>query len=135
MKRINFNTVFLCLAGSLLFASDIFGQNGIGDTPDIRRTSRYYMDDANMTDSITRISYLTPINRSTMSMLPASTGQSYGGNDMMRMGNRHVNAVANTVPGVMSIGGQTPSIRGARTDGTAYFVDGLRVYGGLPGGY
>ncbi len=41
---------------------------------------------------------------------------------------RSVNDYANTFPGVVSINRDTPSIKGAKPDGTAYFIDGVRVY-------
>lgn len=40
----------------------------------------------------------------------------------------NINHYANTFIGVVSINGATPSIKGAKSDGTAYFVDGVRVY-------
>jgi hypothetical protein len=43
---------------------------------------------------------------------------------------RNVNSIANTVMGVESRGGGTPNIRGARAEGTAYYIDGVRVNAG-----
>lgn len=44
-----------------------------------------------------------------------------------RLPQRNINAIAGTVAGVDSRAGQTPNIRGARQDGTAYYVDGVRI--------
>lgn len=38
-----------------------------------------------------------------------------------------VNTLAGTIAGVNSRNGEVPNIRGARQEGTAYFVDGMRV--------
>ena len=43
---------------------------------------------------------------------------------------RNVNMIANTAPGVDARAGATPNIRGARADGTAYYIDGVRVQAG-----
>lgn len=47
---------------------------------------------------------------------------------LMSLPQRNVNAVAGTISGVDSRNGQTPNIKGARQEGTAYYVDGVRVY-------
>lgn len=44
---------------------------------------------------------------------------------------RGANGVSNTVAGVVSLDGGTPSFRGARTSGTAYYIDGVRVIGSV----
>lgn len=44
---------------------------------------------------------------------------------------RSVNSLSNTVAGTISIDGGTPSFRGARTSGTAYYIDGVRVIGNI----
>ncbi|MEI6596289.1 MAG: carboxypeptidase regulatory-like domain-containing protein, partial [Bacteroidota bacterium] len=49
---------------------------------------------------------------------------------------RNLNMIANTVAGVEARAGGTPNFRGARADGTAYYIDGMRVNAGatLPTG-
>lgn len=44
---------------------------------------------------------------------------------------RSVNGLTNTVAGTLSIDGGTPSFRGARSSGTAYYIDGVRVIGNV----
>jgi hypothetical protein len=44
---------------------------------------------------------------------------------------RSVNGLSNTVAGTLSLDGGTPSFRGARTSGTAYYIDGVRVIGNI----
>lgn len=55
-------------------------------------------------------------------------GAVFSGEDLSRMANRNINKIANTVGGVNSHGGGVPSIKGASPAGTAYFIDGIRVY-------
>ena len=40
---------------------------------------------------------------------------------------RNINSIANAPMGVESRGGSTPNIRGARAEGSAYYIDGVRV--------
>jgi outer membrane receptor for ferrienterochelin and colicin len=63
-----------------------------------------------------------------------SVGKVYDADDLMNMPRRDVNSVAATVQGVDSRAGtnETPHIRGADQSGTAYYVDGVRIYGAMP---
>lgn len=42
--------------------------------------------------------------------------------------NRSITSMINTSPGIVSFDGNVPNIKGARPEGTAYFIDGVRVY-------
>jgi hypothetical protein len=57
-------------------------------------------------------------------------GATKGSKEIMALPQRSVNMVANTVAGVDARAGGTPNFRGARADGTAYYIDGVRVQGG-----
>lgn len=48
---------------------------------------------------------------------------------IMALPQRNANSISNTVSGVDSRSGSTPNFRGARADGTAYYIDGVRVQG------
>lgn len=61
-----------------------------------------------------------------------TTGQKFNNEQLTNMARKDVNGVASMTAGVQSINGATPQIRGADASGTAYFVDGVRVYGALP---
>jgi len=50
--------------------------------------------------------------------------------EIMALPQRNVNMIANTVAGVSTRAGATPTFRGSRSDGTAYYIDGVRVQGG-----
>jgi Ca-activated chloride channel family protein len=49
--------------------------------------------------------------------------------DPIKLSTRNINSIANVAAGVDSRAGQTPTFRGSRTDGTAYYADGVRVQG------
>ncbi|MES2689151.1 MAG: carboxypeptidase regulatory-like domain-containing protein [Bacteroidota bacterium] len=59
-----------------------------------------------------------------------TSGMQLGSKEIMRLPQRSVNSIANLTAGVDSRSGRTPNIRGARADGTAYYIDGVRVQGG-----
>ncbi len=50
--------------------------------------------------------------------------------DPVKLPTRSANMIANTFAGVDARSGGTPNIRGARADGTAYYIDGVRVQAG-----
>jgi hypothetical protein len=49
---------------------------------------------------------------------------------IMSLGVRNVNGIAGITAGVSSRANETPTFRGSRSDGTAYYIDGVRVQGG-----
>lgn len=61
-----------------------------------------------------------------------TTGGSLSGTDIQQIGIRNVNTLAAIVPGVYQADdGDGLSMRGGRSSGTVYFVDGVKVRGGL----
>jgi hypothetical protein len=48
--------------------------------------------------------------------------------ELLSLPQRNINSIVGTVAGVVSVDGNTPNINGARADGTAYCIDGVRVY-------
>lgn len=77
---------------------------------------------------------IAAIYRSKEMPVLQSIGKTFNAETITQMARRDVNGIASTVAGVESRPGtgETPSIRGAGAAGTAYFVDGVRVYGALP---
>jgi hypothetical protein len=57
-------------------------------------------------------------------------GETKSSKEIMALGTRSFNAIAGTTLGVDSRGGGTPNFRGARSEGTAYYIDGVRVQAG-----
>jgi outer membrane receptor protein involved in Fe transport len=58
-----------------------------------------------------------------------TTGVTITAEEISKMPNRSANAVASTVGGVFSEDGERGSVRGARENATAMFIDGIRVIG------
>lgn len=58
-------------------------------------------------------------------------GKTLDGDQIKKVPNRNTNAIANMGSGVFSLDGGTPSFRGARTSGTAYYINGVRVIGSV----
>jgi outer membrane receptor protein involved in Fe transport len=58
-----------------------------------------------------------------------ASGASVTAEEVSKMPNRSANAVATTVGGVFSKDGERGSVRGARTNATAMYIDGIRVIG------
>ncbi|MCB2221376.1 MAG: carboxypeptidase-like regulatory domain-containing protein [Bacteroidetes bacterium] len=57
------------------------------------------------------------------------TGGSVTAEDIKKMPNRDANAIATTIGGVFSADGERGSVRGARSDQTVMYIDGIRVIG------
>lgn len=64
----------------------------------------------------------------------ATSGETMDRQDIADLPTRDVNQMARLTGGVQSVDGGTPNIRGQRSDGTVYYVDGVRVRGarGVP---
>lgn len=65
-------------------------------------------------------------------VIQTTDGYTFGKRQLINLPTRNVNRIANLVGGVQSYANEVPRIRGAEPYGTAYFVDGIRVYGALP---
>ncbi|MBC7382061.1 MAG: TonB-dependent receptor [Bacteroidia bacterium] len=57
-------------------------------------------------------------------------GGNVGSKEILNRGSRNINTIAGTTMGVETRANGTPNIRGARADGTAYYIDGVRVQAG-----
>ncbi len=47
---------------------------------------------------------------------------------LLNMQQRNINSIVGVIAGIDSRNGETPNIKGARAEGTAYFIDGVRTY-------
>ncbi len=87
--------------------------------------------DIEMEESITEIPevvkkvYKNPIIRAD------DNGKTLDGDQIKKVPNRNTNSIANMGSGVFSVDGGTPSFRGARASGTAYYINGVRVIGSV----
>ncbi len=57
------------------------------------------------------------------------SGGSVTAEDIKKMPNRNANSIATTIGGVFSADGERGNVRGARSDQTIMFIDGIRVMG------
>ena len=80
---------------------------------------------AEMLEEIEIIEYTVPL----ISKDETASGASVTSEEIAKMPNRNANSVATTVGGVFSEDGERGSVRGARSDQTAMFIDGIRVIG------
>ncbi len=78
-----------------------------------------------MLEEIEIIEYTVPL----ISKDETASGASVTSEEIAKMPNRNANSVATTVGGVFSEDGERGSVRGARSDQTAMFIDGIRVIG------
>ncbi len=76
-------------------------------------------------DEVVITSYVVPL----ISKDKTTTGATITAKEIAKMPNRNANAVATTVGGVFSEDGERGSVRGAREDATAMYIDGIRVIG------
>ena len=87
--------------------------------------------DIELSESVTAIPevvkkiYQNPIIR------PGETGRTLDGEQIKKVPNRNVNTSAGMTSGTFTLDGGTPSFRGARTSGTAYYINGVRVIGSV----
>ncbi len=76
-------------------------------------------------DEVEIVDYTVPL----ISKDETSSGASVTSEEISKMPNRSANAVATTVGGVFSKDGERGSVRGARSNATAMYIDGIRVIG------
>ncbi len=76
-------------------------------------------------ETVEVIDYKVPL----ISKDETATGASVTAEEVAKMPRRNANAVATTVGGVFSADGERGSVRGARSDATAMYIDGIRVIG------
>lgn len=78
-----------------------------------------------MLDAVEIVDYKVPL----ISKDQTSGGATITAEEIAKMPNRSADAVAASVGGVFSEDGEVGNMRGARSDGTVYYVDGVRVIG------
>jgi hypothetical protein len=61
-----------------------------------------------------------------------STGTTITAEKIANLPIKEINAIVATAAGVSTTDGSTPAIRGSRSNETAYFIDGIRVFGLIP---
>ncbi len=78
-------------------------------------------------DVVEVVEYKVPL----ISKDKTTSGATVTSEEIQKMPNRSTNSIATTVGGVYSDGDENISIRGQRSSGTVYYIDGMRVLGSL----
>ena len=78
-----------------------------------------------MLETVEIVDYKVPL----ISKDQTSAGATITAEEIAKMPNRSAEAVAATVGGVFSQDGEVGNMRGARSEGTVYYIDGVRVIG------
>lgn len=111
-------SILLFVAPALLFAQS--------NTPNIRSCRAdgiaYYIDGIKVTEP-QKIRVRIPLVNPHKQLVYV-----FDQKKLTHLPQRNVNTVAGLVAGVDSRNGNTPNIKGAGREGTAYYVDGVRVY-------
>lgn len=76
-------------------------------------------------EEVTVVSYKVPLIEKDNTQ----TGGTVTSEDISKMSGRSAESVAATVGGVYQENGQIQSVRGSRSDGTVYYIDGVKVRG------
>jgi len=82
-------------------------------------------EQSEMLDVVEIVDYKVPL----ISKDQTSAGATITAEEIAKMPNRSAEAVAATVGGVFSADGEVGNMRGARSEGTVYYIDGVRVIG------
>jgi outer membrane receptor protein involved in Fe transport len=79
-------------------------------------------------DDIIVVAYKAPL----VDVDNTSTGTTLTAEKINSLGVKNINSIVATAAGVASQDGDTPSIRGSRSNETVYFIDGIRTFGTIP---
>jgi len=91
-------------------------------------TQNVTMSNANVLDEVEIIAYKVPL----IEQDNTSGGQTLTSDQIKNLPTRSVNTIVATTTGATSIDGGSVNIKGARSNGTDYYIDGIRVSGGIP---
>jgi hypothetical protein len=91
-------------------------------------TQNVAMSNSNVLDEIEIVAYKVPL----IEQDKTSSGQTLTSEQIKNLPTRSVNTIVATTVGATSIDGGEVNIKGARSNGTDYYVDGIRVSGGVP---
>lgn len=83
---------------------------------------------ANVLSEVTITAYTVPLIQQDNT----SIGQTLTSEDIKNLPTRSVNTIVATTVGATSIDGGDVNIKGARSNATNYYIDGIRVSGGVP---
>lgn len=91
-------------------------------------TQNVTMSTSTVLDEVVVVAYKVPL----IEQDKTSSGQTLTSEQIKNLPTRSVNTIVATTVGASSIDGGDVNIKGARSNGTDYYVDGIRVSGGVP---
>jgi hypothetical protein len=91
-------------------------------------TQNVAMSTSTVLDEVVVVAYKVPL----IEQDKTSSGQTLTSEQIKNLPTRSVNTIVATTVGASSIDGGDVNIKGARSNGTDYYVDGIRVSGGVP---
>ncbi|MDO8368915.1 MAG: carboxypeptidase regulatory-like domain-containing protein [Saprospiraceae bacterium] len=91
-------------------------------------TQNVVMSSSTLLDEIEIVGYKVPLIQQDQT----SSGQTLTSDQIKNLPTRSVNTIVATTVGASSIDGGDVNIKGARANGTDYYIDGIRVSGGIP---
>lgn len=91
-------------------------------------TQNVTMSNSNVLEEVEITAYKVPLIEQDQT----SSGQTLTSEQIKNLPTRSVNTIVATTVGATSIDGGDVNIKGARSNGTDYYIDGIRVSGGVP---
>ena len=91
-------------------------------------TQDLVMSNSNVLDVVEIVAYKVPLIQQDQT----SSGQTLTSDQIKNLPTRSINTIVATTVGASSIDGGDVNIRGSRSNGTDYYIDGIRVSGGIP---
>ncbi len=91
-------------------------------------TQDVVMSSSNVLDVVEVIAYKVPLIQQDQT----SSGQTLTSDQIKNLPTRNVNTIVATTVGASSIDGGAVNIKGSRSNATNYYIDGIRVSGGVP---
>jgi len=91
-------------------------------------TQNVAMSNSTVLEEIEIVGYIVPLIQQDQT----SSGQTLTSEQLKNLPTRSINTIVATTVGASSIDGGDVNIKGARANGTDYYIDGIRVTGGVP---
>ena len=91
-------------------------------------TQDVVMSNSTVLETVEIVAYKVPL----IEQDKTSSGQTLTSDQIKNLPTRNVNTIVATTVGASSIDGGSVNIKGARSNGTDYYIDGIRVSGGIP---
>lgn len=91
-------------------------------------TQNVVMSSSTVLDEVVVVAYKVPLIEQDQT----SSGQTLTSDQIKNLPTRSVNTIVATTVGASSIDGGAVNIKGARSNATNYYIDGIRVSGGVP---